>query len=173
MKTLLKLTLAAAALLIVSGTNQASAQKFGYVDIQELVFSMPEMADVQANYNALQEDLLAQRQAMLDEFNKKRDDYDRNAATLTDGVRQMREKDLTDLAQKLTTFEQETIPGDLQKKQEELLSPLFNKATEAVNTVAKQNGLTAVFAAGAMVYIDEATMVNVLPLAKKHLGIQE
>ena len=132
---------------------------------------MPDMADVEANFQTLQKDLETQYETMVVEFNKKRDEFQRTQATMTDGVRQMREQELQDMIQRIQTFEQ-TTQEDLQKKQDELLRPLFEKANEAVNTVAKANGLAAVLASGAFVYVDESTMVNVLPLAKKQLGIE-
>lgn len=171
MKTVLKLALSMAALLLIGGMNPASAQKFGYIDIQELVYSMPDMESVRTNLEALQADLEGQYETMVVEFNKKNDDYKRNSSTMTEGVRQMREQELADMVQRIQNFEQ-TVQQDLQRKQQELFEPLFVKANDAVDTVAKSNGLTAVFAAGAMLYVDEATMVNVLPLAKKHLGIE-
>lgn len=171
MKTVLKLALSMAALLLVSGMNPAAAQKFGYINIQELVFSMPEMTEVQTNFEALQKDLEAQYETMVVEYRKKADEFQRTSSTMTDGVRQMREQELTDMLQRIQAFEQ-TVQVDLEKKQNELLEPLFSKANDAVKTVAKANGLTAVLASGALAYVDEATMVDVLPLAKSHLGIQ-
>ncbi len=171
MKTILKLTLVAAAMLLVCGTNEASAQKFGYIDIQELVFSMPEIESVRTNYEAVQKDLSEQHEAMVVEFNRKRDEYQRTQATLTDSMKRLREEELETTIQTITKFEQE-IPTSLQEQQNKLLEPLFVKAQEAVDTVAAANGITAVFTAGALIYIDKATMIDVLPLAKTHLGIQ-
>lgn len=171
MKTILKLTLAAAAMLLVGGTNNASAQKFGYIDVQELVFSMPEMETVRADFEAFQKDLEGQHESMVVEFNRKRDEFERTQATLTDGMRRLKEEELQTTIQNIQNFEQ-SIQGLVQEQQGKLFEPLFTKAQAAIDSVAASNGFTAVFAAGALVYIDKATMVDVLPLAKTHLGIQ-
>ncbi len=171
MKTIFKLTLAAAVLLLFGGTNNASAQKFGYINIEELVFSMPEVETVRTNFEAIQKDFEGQYEAMVVEFNRKRDEFDRTQATLTDSLRKLKEEELQNTIQNIQKFEQE-IPNSLQTEQNNLLKPLFEKAQEAIDSVAKANGLTAVFTAGALIYTDTATMVDVLPLAKTHLGIK-
>lgn len=171
MKTILKLTLAAAALLMVSGMNNASAQKFGYIDVQELVFSMPDMEKVRADFEAFQKELEAQYDTMVVEFNKKREEYERTMSTMTEGTRKIKEEELQSIMQRIQAFEQ-SIQTDLQQTQNKLLEPLFAKAQAAVEAVAKAQGLAGVFAAAALVYTDKATMVDVLPLAKSHLGIQ-
>jgi outer membrane protein len=172
MKTILKLTLAAAAMLLIGGTNNASAQKFGYIDVQELVFLMPEMETVRTNFDAVQVDLQGQHETMVVEFNKKQDEYQRTVSTMTDGTRKIKEDELQSLAQRIQTFEQ-SIQEDLAAQQNKLLEPLFTKAQEAIDSVAAANGFTAVFAAAALIYSDKATMVDIMPLVKTHLGIVE
>lgn len=171
MKTILKLTLAAAALLLAGGMNNASAQKFGYINIEELVYSMPEMETVRTNFEAVQKDFEGQYESMVVEFNRQRDEFERTQATMTDSMRKLKQEALQTLIQNIQKFEQET-PAALQEEQAKLLEPLFTKAQAAVDSVAASNGFTAVFAAAALIYVDKATMVDVLPLAKTHLGIQ-
>ena len=57
--------------------------------------------------------------------------------------------------------------------QQQLYAPIFQKAKEAVDKVGKENGFTYIFntAEGVLVYINEATSQNVLPLVKQELGI--
>lgn len=171
MKTILKLTLAAVALLLVSGTNAASAQKFGHVDVQTLVFSMPEMEDVRTNLAALQTELESQLRVMEEEFNKKREDYEAGSEKMTPGVRKVKEDELNSIVQRITNFQQ-NAESDMQKKQQELIEPLVEKVQVAINNIASEQGLTAVFASAALVYTDKATMVDLMPLAKKRLGIE-
>ena len=62
---------------------------------------------------------------------------------------------------------------DFSSRQETLLSPVMKKAQDAIDKVAKAQGLAYVFdlATGAIIYIDEANTVNLLPLVKAELGI--
>lgn len=171
MKTILKMTLIAAALLAVSATGTLSAQKFGYVNIEELISVMPEMNDVRTKLNALQTDLEAQMNLLRDELTKKSDEFERTMATMTDSVKKLKEEELQRIYQQMQTFQQ-SAQSDLEKQYQELMEPLFEKAQVAINNVAVEQGLAGVFAAGALIYTDKNVMVDVLPLAKKRLGIE-
>ena len=61
---------------------------------------------------------------------------------------------------------------ELQAKQEELLTPIINKAKAAIAEVAKENGYTYVFdsAVGALLYQEESD--NIFELVKKKLNIK-
>jgi outer membrane protein len=50
---------------------------------------------------------------------------------------------------------------------------VIEKAQNAITKVAKANNLVYVFdtSVGALIYFDEAVSLNLLPLAKKELGI--
>lgn len=171
MKTIFKLSLIAAVMLAISATGTVSAQKFGYVNIEELISVMPEMGDVRTKLTALQSDLEAQMKVMEDEFTKKRDEYERTLSTMTDSVKRLKEDELNSLIQRIQNFQQ-TAQSDMEKQYQELVEPLFEKAQVAINNVAVEQGLAGVFAAAALIYTDKNAMVDVLPLAKKRLGIQ-
>ncbi len=57
--------------------------------------------------------------------------------------------------------------------QQVLMSPVIEKAQNAITKVAKENGLTYVFdlSAGSLIYYDDKGSVDLLPLVKKELGI--
>ena len=61
----------------------------------------------------------------------------------------------------------------LQAFGKELNETVMKKAQDAIDKVAKAQGLAYVFdlATGAIIYIDEANTVNLLPLVKAELGI--
>ena len=56
MKFMMKLSLAVVALLAATTVSNAQP-KFGFVNTKEIVFSMPEIAEVQASLEKLQKDL--------------------------------------------------------------------------------------------------------------------
>ena len=61
----------------------------------------------------------------------------------------------------------------MQQQQQILMSPVIKKAQDAIEKVAKANNLIYVFdiSTGATVYHDEKQSMDLLPLAKKELGI--
>ena len=73
MKTLFKLTLALAVVAVCGST--ASAQKFGYINMAELVTLMPESDSASVKLQALQKELGDQLDAVQVEFNTKYQEY--------------------------------------------------------------------------------------------------
>ncbi|WP_071135466.1 OmpH family outer membrane protein [Millionella massiliensis] len=176
MKTSQKLILAlvAVAAFLFVGTGAANAQqKFGYINSQELLSSMPEIDSVQSKVSALGKDLESQFTAMQTEMTTKAQELQSNMNTLSETVRKQKEKELFDLQTRIEEFNR-SAQQELQTKQQELLKPVMEKAQAAITKVAKEQNLTAVFdvAAGALIYQNESQMVNLLPLVKQSLGIQ-
>lgn len=173
MKKILRLTLCCAMLL---GATSLKAQqpKFGYINIQEVVTLMPEMAEAEAKFNKLVEEYSTMMENMQVEFNNKYEEFSKNAATYTDAVRQMKESELQELRMRIEQFSQ-TAQQDLSQNEQTLLAPIYEKATNAVEKVGRDNGFTAIFnnAAQPMVYYDKNVMVDVMPLVKKELGITD
>ena len=174
MKTTQKLILAlvAVAAFLFVGTGAANAQqKFGYINSQELIVSMPETDSVQSKVSTLAKDLENQYNAMQTEMITKTQELQSNLNTLSETVRKQKEKELYDLQARIEEFNQ-SANQELQTKQQELMAPVFEKARTAINKVAKEQGLTAVFEVTALLYQNESQMVNLLPLVKQSLGIQ-
>ena len=83
MKNLVKLTLLAALLLCGSTTY---AQKFGYVNSQELITAMPERDSALSKYQKFAQDQQSQLETIQVEFNNKYLDYQKNAETLSESA---------------------------------------------------------------------------------------
>mgnify|MGYP004420894567 CR=1 FL=1 len=54
-----------------------------------------------------------------------------------------------------------------------LMAPIQKKASEVVNTLAKEGGYIYVFDVNTALYIDNAQSVDLTPAARKMLGIPE
>ena len=175
MKKILKLTLAVALMMCAT---VASAQKFGRVDLAAIVPNMPEFKEAQTNLEAYGMDLQNQLEQIQVEFNQKYAEYEKNRATYTDTIRQMKESELQQLQQRFQEFQQ-IAQQDIQQKEAELMEPIYNKANEAVKAVAVAGGYMAIFStAGDMAtlaglaYFDPATLTDITADVKKNLGIE-
>lgn len=174
MKKLLKLTLA---MVFVLGASSASAQKLGRVDLAAIVPNMPEYTEAVANLETYGKDLQNQLEQIQVEFNQKYADYEKNMNTYNDTVRQMKESELQQLQQRFDEFRQ-IAQQDMQKKEAELMEPIYEKANAAVNTVAKAGGYAVIFstagdqaAAAGLAYFDPAQVKDITAEVKKQLGI--
>lgn len=175
MKKILKIVLTVA---FVAGSTSVFAQKLGRINMQELVFAMPETAEMQKNLEAYQKELQDQLETIGVEFNNKLNEYtkqvsDKNS-TMSDSVRQLKEKELNDLKTRYDEFVQ-VSQQDMQKKQGELLEPIIVKAQDAVKEVSKAGGYTVVYdtSVNAVAYFDEAVVTDILPAVKTKLGIKD
>ena len=171
MKNLLKLSLLAG---LVLAASTASAQKFGVINSQELISLMPELDTVQANMKTFTDELQAQMETIQVEFNQKFEDYNSKQATMSEAVKQLKEKELMDLQNRFESFRQ-VAQQDIQKKQQELMAPVITRAENAIQKIGKDGGYWVIFdeATGPTVYVNNTHVTNVLSLVKKELGIPE
>ena len=95
------------------------------------------------------------------EFNTRLADFEKNAGTMTDSVKQLKETELGQLQQRYRDFSQ-IAQQDLSKKEQELMLPVFDKANEAVKKISQAGGYLVVFntsnsAAAGLAYFDEGS----------------
>ena len=148
----------------------ASAQKFGHINTQELFAEMPEVVQVKLKMDTIQSQYENQLASMNEEFQKKVQDYQTQEATMAEAIKQIRQQELQEMQQRIQLFYQ-TAEQDIQKKQQELLTPVHEKMTQAIKAVGERDGYTYIFDSAAMVHIG-ADAIDATPAVKKELGIK-
>jgi outer membrane protein len=110
---------------------------------------------------------------MLGEYQNKLQDYQANAESMSNLVKQSKEKELVDLESRITAF-QSNAEESFDAKRAELLQPLLEKIQNAINAVGKEKGYTYIFdtATGATVYIG-TDAVDVTKDVKAKLGVKK
>ena len=176
MKKFLKLTLT---LMLVFSASSLFAQKFGRVDLAAIVTAMPEYKEAETNLQVYGKDLQDQLEQIQVEFNNRYLEYEKNVATYSDSVRQLKERELTELQQRFQDFQQ-VAQQDMQKKEAELINPVYTKANDAVKVVSTRGGYIAVFntagdqpASAGLAYFDAEALTDITAEVKKELGIVE
>jgi outer membrane protein len=147
-----------------------SAQKFGHINTQELFAQMPEVAQVRLKMDTIQAQYENQLASMNEEFQKKVQDYQTQEATMADAIKQIRQQELQEMQQRIQLFYQ-TAEQDIQKKQQELLTPVHEKMQKAIKAVGEREGYTYIFDSAAMVHIGNDAM-DATSSVKKELGIK-
>jgi outer membrane protein len=158
------------AVVLVLGSTSLFAQKFGRINMNEVIDAMPEMKDVQIKFEQTQKDYEEQLEVMQVELNNKLNDFQKVQATLSETQKQLKQRDMQELNERMQQFLQ-TAQQELEKAQVDLMAPLQTKADEAVKKVSKAEGLIVVFQIGTMVYLDEAQTVDITAKVKTELGI--
>ena len=150
----------------------AEAQvKIAHVNTAEIVEVMPERSKIEKDLEKYYKDLEQQLQTMGQEYQKKVQDYQANEATMSNLVRQSKEKEIVDLQNRIQQF-QANAEADYAKKREQLLTPLLEKIQNAINTVGKEKGYTYIIdlATGAAVYTG-TDAIDATTAVKAKLGI--
>ena len=115
------------------------AQKFGHVDAQAVMQSLPEFIKARGEIEALSKQYENDMKAMQDEIQRKSDEYDKSKSTMN-ATQQQEEK--TNLQQMIQKFQQAYQDNQqaLQKAQQEKMQPIMNKIMTAIKNVGKDGG---------------------------------
>lgn len=156
--------------LVASFGYSQTTLKLGHIDSNEILALMPETDSLQNELKNYAEYLDQQMSTMAMEYQTKINDYQDNVATMSDLIRQTKEKEITDLQARIQAFQQ-SADQDLSTKQAELFNPLIERVKNAINDVGRENGYTYILdvGAGAVVFFEGGD--DVLPLVKNKLGI--
>ncbi|MCX7955000.1 MAG: OmpH family outer membrane protein [Bacteroidales bacterium] len=159
--------------LTVFMLNSQQKIKIGYINSNELLTAMPERTEAQKKLQDFAKQLEDQLLQMQTELERKYNDYLSKKDSLTEIVRKSREEELLSLQQRIQTF-QENAQSEMQKKEQELLKPIIEKAKVAIEEVAKENGFTYIFdiSSGAVLVYPKESSDNILPLVKKKMNIK-
>jgi outer membrane protein len=169
MKSIFKICVVAV-MFLAAGTVNAQTLKFAHIDSQALIELMPETKTAQASIEKEAKGLEDQMGALQQEYQTKLADLSDNEDSLTEMVYQSKVEDLQGLQQRIQNFNS-SAQQRLQKKQGELMQPIFTKANEMIEVVAKEQGVIYVFDTNAVLYKSTAS-IDLLPLVKAKLGIQ-
>jgi len=162
-------------LLIVAASmicTAAFAQKFAHVNFSELVQLMPEADKARATLQASSKEAQDTYQSMMEEFNNKYTQYQQKSSTWTAATRESKEKELTEIQQRIQEFSQ-SVQQELSQQEQQLMAPIYQKAQETVNSIAKKGGYTYVFDKSTPLYIDEAQSKDITKEARKALNIPD
>ena len=146
--------------------------KFAYVNFTELYQLMPEADEARATMTASSNEAQETYQAMVEEYQAKATEYQQKASTWTQTIRESKEKALMDMQQRIGEFEQ-NIQAELSAQQNQLMSPLVQKAQDAVNKLAKDGGYAFVLDGSQFLYVDPAQLTDLTPAARKALNIPD
>ena len=150
----------------------AMAQKFGHVNSQEVIQAMPEYTKAKTEIDALQQQYEADLKGMQDEFTKKVKDYEANANTLPENIKQRRETELQEMDQKIRQSYQDNQQA-LAKASQEKMQVITTKVIDAIKAVGQAGGYVYIMDnASGIPYISPTLSTDVTAQVKAKLGIK-
>ena len=166
--------IAGLALCLLLGAVNSQAQKFGYVDSNAILEGMPKVKEAESNLDALNKQLQAKGQKMMEDFQAKYEELQRKvqAGEITPKDQDAQTAVLEEERNKIVQFDQD-MQNQMAQKRDELLKPILEEVKTAITAVAKDNGYTYVFdgspGVGILLYADETT--NLTAQVKTKLGL--
>lgn len=127
------------------------AQKFGKVNTQTIMQSLPELSKVNGELEATAKQYEYELKSMQEELQRQSEAYEKAKSTMNATTQQQKEQELQGLYQKIQQTYQDNQQA-LQKAQQEKMQPVLNKVRNAIQNVGNTGGYTYIFEEGAAVY---------------------
>ena len=167
MKSIFKLLVAA--FLTVAPLTVIAQSNVAHINVQLLISEMPEVISAQNELAKLEKDYTTQIDNAFKEFQTKAQSYSSDAANQTDVTNQARQKELESMQTNLQEF-RDSAAQELQKKQMDLMTPLLEKARNAITKVGEAQGFNYVIDSSPNGGIILANGKDLLADVKKELG---
>ncbi len=158
------------ALAALATVTAAQAQTIGRVNFNEVVMLAPEMDSARETISASQKEAEETYSAMVEEYQGKLNQYQQKQASWTAAIRESKERELMEIQNRIQEFQQ-TISQELQQQQAQLTAPIQEKATKAINDIAKSKGITVLFDVSQAIYFDESKVVDITPDVRRAMNI--
>jgi outer membrane protein len=129
--------------LLTSAASAQTATKIGYADVDYIFSQMPEFKQIDTDLKSLESQLKKNLETKATEFQTKLAQYQQNAATMLDAVRDNTTRELQQLQQNIEKLQQDA-QAELQRKQTTMMEPVYTKVGKGIEEVAKENGFTFV-----------------------------
>ena len=170
MKNIVTLGLMTAAFLFaLPAQSQVMEARFGHIDTQSLLESMPERNSIQSEIEAAASQYEQEIVSMQGELEGKVAEYQQKAESWPAAIRAQKEQDITMGQQGLEQC-YATVQQELAGLEASLLEPMIERARVAIEAVGAEEGFTYIFdtSSGSTVYNGGE---DVLPLVKAKLGL--
>ena len=170
MKTTFTFGLFLATLLFSTSLDaQVKEARFGHIDTQSLLESMPERNSIQTEIEGAAAQYEQEIVRMQGDLEAKVAEYQQKAESWPAAIRAQKEQEITQDQQGLEQF-YGTVQQELAMLEQSLLQPMIERARAAIEEVGAEEGFTYIFdtSAGATVYNGGE---DVLSLVKAKLGL--
>lgn len=158
--------------MLVSGTSVNAQTKSGHISVDQVVGLMPELAKIDSSLQKFQVDSINTELAYLaKDYNYKDSLLNRNkdSAKIPSPIRNQYRQDIQNITYKVQNWETYT-QQEMERKQKELLDPVYKKVYDAINAVAKESGYAYVHSRESLIVAPPTD--DLLPLVAKKLNIK-
>ena len=161
-------------LIFTANAQDHPTQKIGYAESDYILSQLPEFKKIESELKTHGAQLENQMKAKYDDYQAKLKAYQGMPATTPDAIKADKERELAALQENMTKFQQDA-QSSFQKKQADLMDPVYKKIGKAIEDVAKENGFTFIInpavtnGGDILLYSDDK--FNISDLVLKKLGV--
>ncbi len=143
--------------------------KIGHVNIQEIVQKHPSADSLRKVLDSETKEMENLYNEMIVEHDSKLGVFENEKAGYSEFVRNSKEKELIEMAQKIQEYNQ-TAQQQLQRRNMELLKPIYDQINTLIEQISKQNNFTYILemSNGAIAYA-ASNSENITPLVLEKL----
>ncbi len=156
--------------LFINGSANAQL-KLGHINSTQLLSFMPETKNADSTLQKFGSSLENQLKTMSAEYDGKVSDFKSKESSMAEPIRDAKVKEITDLESRIQDFQQ-SAQSSIQKKKEDLYSPIIKKAEDAIHAVAKDKGYTYVFDSSVGVLLWAQDSEDIMVMVKQKLGLK-
>lgn len=149
-----------------------SQEKLGYINSESIIQLMPDVEAVKKTVDELSATWEKELLKMREEYSTKIKEFQEREKTMSEAIREVRITEIQELESRITTTQQ-TAVANIQKKQQELFTPIIEKVKKAINDVGAEGSFTYIFDTSSQVILYQSPKANdITPLVKKKLNIK-
>lgn len=139
-------------LLLTIIPSMAFAQKFGVIDTEALIASLPEMAQISAQLEAYSNQYEKDFESLRKDMDKKYAELQKLPEGTPQEIVKRRVQEIQDLDQKINQFRQ-TAEADLKNHEEAMMAPVRNRVSQAIRQVGDEGNFIMIFENTSPVYV--------------------
>ena len=150
----------------------AQTLKIGLVDFGSILQAMPETTAAQNQLTEVSDKYEAEYKKLGEEMNRLVEEYQKMAENELPAIRERKTRELSDYQVKIQQFEQ-TAGNDLQKMQADLMGPIQQKISQAVESVGREGNYSLIQMYDPQLTLYHAAPVeDITPIVKAKLGVK-
>ena len=154
--------------------QSTSDQKIGHADWEYIFGRLPEYKAIENELKSYESQLQNQAKIKVQELNVKYKAFQELPANTPDAIRKDKESELAYLQETIQRFEQDA-QASMQKKQNDLIAPVFARVGNAIKEVARENGFSYILnprmANGSDLILFSDEKYNISELVLNKLGV--
>ena len=159
-------------LVLLCISQQASAQKFGSIDMEQVYAMMPESQTVEEELHQLQAAYDDEIEKMGEEYQQKVSDFVSVQQSLDPNIAEARAQEIEQLQQRIQQF-RERAAQTLRDQRQQKTAPIVERVARAIQKVGESYGFTYIFdlKQSGILFCSPSQSEDVLPLVKAELGL--